>query len=438
MDSFTAARLMMAMSLGFHILFAIAGMAMPLLMSIAEWKWLRTKDPIYLDLAKRWARGTAIMFAIGAVSGTALSFELGLLWPKFMTFAGPVIGLPLSMEMYAFFFEAIALGIYLYGWNRVKPTVHWISGIVVLISGTLSAVFIVTANAWMNMPTGFKLVDGRPVDIRPWEAMWNPMALTQCVHMVLAAFAALGFIVAAIHARALLKSPKNVFHLRAFSIALLVGGIAALLQPVSGDFSAKAVAKYQPVKLAAMEGHWETEKNAPLRIGGIPDSKTETTPYSIEFPYALSFLATGDPTAEIKGLKEFPKDVRPPVLITHLSFQVMVGLGTLMMLIAIAGGILAWKRKGMSWPAWFLRAVVWSGPAGLIAIEAGWITTEVGRQPWIISGIMRSKDAVTPMPNLIAPFVTFTILYAILGFTTLALLRHHVFDAPEYTEEETR
>lgn len=429
MSTFLAARSMMAMSLGFHILLAVAGMAMPLLMVVAEWNWHRTGDDGYLEIAKRWSKGTAILFAVGAVSGTALSFELGLLWPKFMAFSGPVIGLPLGMELYAFFLEAIALGVYLYGWKRVGKTAHLLSGVLVMLSGISSAIFIVTANGWMNMPVGFDLVDGVATNIRPWEAMWNPMALPQTSHMVIAAFASVGFVVAGIHAKGLLRHPESRFHQRSFAIALLVGGVAAVIQPLSGDISAKAVAHYQPVKLAAMEGQWETEKAAGLRLGGLPDSKTETTPYAIEIPYALSFLATGNPMAEVKGLKEFPKEVRPPVAITHLSFQVMVGLGTWMMALALAGAWFYRRHLGRQWPSWFLWAMYVSAPAGLIAVEAGWITTEVGRQPWIINGIMRSSEAVTPMPNLIVPLVTFTLLYAGIGVTTLSLLRMHVFQA---------
>jgi cytochrome d ubiquinol oxidase subunit I len=426
---------MMAMSLGFHILLAVAGMAMPLLMVLAEWRWLKEGSAGHLELAKRWSKGTAILFAVGAVSGTALSFELGLLWPKFMAFSGPMIGLPLSMELYAFFLEAIALGIYLYGWNRVPPHAHLLAGVVVLLSGVASAVFIVTANAWMNLPVGFDLVDGKATNIRPTEAMWNPMAAQQTIHMVIAAFASVGFVVAGIHARALLREPRNLFHRRAFAIAFAVGGVAACLQPISGDFSAKAVARYQPVKLAAMEAQWETERSAPLRIGGLPDVRAETTKYSIELPYVLSYLATGDPKGEVKGLKEFPKDVRPPVLVTHLSFQVMVGLGTLMMGLALLGLLLKVRRRTDPWPRGFLLAVFAASPAGLIALEAGWITTEVGRQPWIVSGIMRSSEAVTPMPNLVVPLVAFTALYALLGFVTLSLLRLQVFQSP--TEADT-
>jgi len=244
---------------------------MPLLMVIAERRWLRTGDPVYLDLAKRWSRGTAILFAVGAVSGTVLSFELGLLWPAFMELAGPIIGLPFSLEGFAFFTEAIFLGIYLYGWERVSPRVHLLSGVAVLVSGVASGIFVVIANAWMNAPTGFELVDGRIVGVDPLAAMANPAAFTETLHMTLAAFVATGFAVAGIHAFLLLRRPASRFHRRALVIGLLVGAPAAVVQPLTGDLAARYVARHQPAKLAAMEALFETRRGAPLLLGGIPD-----------------------------------------------------------------------------------------------------------------------------------------------------------------------
>src|SRR5690349_15235224 len=281
MDDLLAARSQMAMSLAFHIIFAAIGIAMPLLMIIAEWKWLRGEEESYLTLAQRWAKGAAFLFAVGAVSGTVLSFELGLLWPKFMGYAGAIIGMPFSLEGFAFFTEAIFLGIYLYGWKRVPPRAHLFAGAMVAVSGALSGIFVVIANAWMNAPTGFRLVDGKPVDINPIAAMMNPAAFSQTLHMTLAAYAATGFVVAGIHAFMLRREPDNRFHRAALAIALLVGGVSAILQPFSGDLIAKAVAKNQPVKLAALEGQFETEQGAPLRIGGLPDEKSRVTRYAI-------------------------------------------------------------------------------------------------------------------------------------------------------------
>jgi cytochrome bd ubiquinol oxidase subunit I len=444
MTDLLAARSQMAMSLAFHIIFAAIGIAMPLLMVVAEWKWLRTKDEIYVTLAKRWAKGTAILFAVGAVSGTVLSFELGLLWPGFMGYAGSIIGMPFSLEGFAFFTEAIFLGIYLYGWTRVPPRAHLFAGVMVAVSGAASGIFVVIANAWMNTPTGFRLVDGKPVDIDPIAAMMNPAAFPQTLHMTLAAYAATGFVVAGIHAFMLLRDPQNQFHKRALAIAFVVGGVTAILQPVSGDLIAKSVAKTQPVKLAAFEGQFETETGASFTIGGIPDESAGVTRYGIEVPYLLSVLAYGDPNATVKGLNEFPADQRPPVAIVHIAFQIMVACGVAMMLIAFWGALrYLMKRKDKKWLAskWFLRVLVAASPLGFIAIETGWVVTEVGRQPWIIQGVMRTSEAVTPMPGLIVPFVTFTLLYILLAIVTVWLLLRQVAASPtgrEAVQKEVR
>ena len=430
MTNLLAARSQMAVSLAFHILFAVVGMGMPLLMLIAEGLYLRTGESVYLTLAKRWSKGTAILFAVGAVSGTVLSFELGLLWPSFMAYAGPIFGMPFSLEGFAFFVEAIFLGIYLYGWERIPPRAHWLAGLMVAVSGVLSGVFVVIANAWMNGPVGFDLVDGRPVNVDPIAAMNPPGALSQTLHMTLAAYASLGFAVAAIHAYMLRREPANGFHRRALGIALGVGGVAALLQPLSGDLSARYVARHQPMKLAASEGQFETERGAALRIGGWPDERAEETRYAIEIPRALSLLAFHDPNAEVKGLKTVARADRPPVAVVHLAFQVMVGCGSLMAVVALLGAWLYLKTKRLPDAPWYLQLIVLSGPLGLIALEAGWTVTEVGRQPWIVYGLMRTADAVTPMPGLLVPFLTFTTLYVFLGFVVVFLLKRQVFESP--------
>jgi cytochrome d ubiquinol oxidase subunit I len=417
----------MAVSLGFHILFAVAGIAMPLLMVIAEDRWIRRGDRAALELAHRWGHGTAILFAVGAVSGTVLSFELGLLWPTFMAYAGPIFGMPFSLEGFAFFVEAIFLGIYLYGWERVRPRAHWWAGVMVALSGVLSGVFVVIANAWMNTPAGFRMVDGRAVDVDPWAAMANAAAPAEVLHMTLAAYVAIGFAVAGIHAFVLLRDPTHEMHRRALSIALAVGGIAAVLQPLSGDVSARHVANHQPVKLAAMEGHFHTRRGAPLHIGGWPDEDAQSTRFAIAIPYGLSLLAFHDPQAEVRGLAAFPRDEWPPVAVVHVAFQVMVGCGSLLALAAVAGAVLAWRRRGLPDQRWYLRLLVACSPLGLLALEAGWTVTEVGRQPWIIRGVMRTADAVTPMPGLVVPFTVFTLLYFVLGTVVVVLLKRQVF-----------
>src|SRR3989338_8010158 len=303
-----SARVLMAVSLGFHIVFAVAGIGMPLLMALAEGLWLRTREPVYLDLARRWARGTAILFAVGAVSGTVLAFELGLLWPGFMELAGGVIGMPFSLEGFAFFTEAIFLGIYLYGWDRISPGAHWLAGVLVAASGMASGVFVVTANAWMNAPAGFRLGDGRVADVDPVAAMLNAASPNQVVHMTLAAYVATGFGVAAVHAFFLLRDRSNAFHRRAFAIARAGAPVAILLEIVSGDATAKMVARHQPAKFAAMEGHYRTEPGAALLIGGLPDDAAMRTPWALRVPRLLSFLAHGEFGATVTGLADIPRD----------------------------------------------------------------------------------------------------------------------------------
>src|SRR5690348_7679194 len=309
MSDLLAARSQMAVSLAFHIVFAVIGIAMPLMMVLAERRWQVTGHAIYLDLAKRWAKGTAILFAVGAVSGTVLSFELGLLWPRFMEFAGPIIGMPFSLEGFAFFTEAIFLGIYLYGWDRISRRAHLWAGVAVAASGMASGIFVVIANAWMNAPTGFALANRQPVNVDPLAAMANAAALSQTLHMTLAAFAATGFAVAGIHAWLLLKDPANAFHRRALEIALLVGAPAAVLQPISGDFSARHIAGHQPVKLAAAEAVFHTRQSggAPFDIIGWPDVAARQNRFAIEIPYGLSLLAFHDPHAVVQGLDAVPE-----------------------------------------------------------------------------------------------------------------------------------
>jgi cytochrome bd ubiquinol oxidase subunit I len=438
MSDLFAARSQMAVSLGFHIIFAVVGIGMPALMVVAEHRYHRSGDAIYLELAKRWARGTAILFAVGAVSGTVLSFELGLLWPRFMKFAGPVIGMPFSLEGFAFFTEAIFLGIYLYGWDRISRRAHLMAGVMVAVSGAASGIFVVIANAWMNSPTGFDMVDGTARNVDPIAGMLNPMAFQQTLHMTLAAYAATGLAVAGIHAFLLLFDRENAFHRRALSVALFVGAPAALLQPISGHHSAQVVAENQPAKLAAMEAHFETGRRAPILLGGWPDMEAKTTRYAITVPGGLSFLAFNDPDAEVKGLDQFARHDWPHVPTVHIAFQLMVALGTYMALVALWAVWLAFRREDHGSHRWLLRALVLAAPMGFIAIEAGWTVTEVGRQPWIVYGVLRTADAVTPMPGLIVPFLGFTVLYCFLGAIVAHLLYHQIIRSPRPTEWSRR
>lgn len=421
----------MAFSLGFHIIFAAIGMTMPFFMSAAHWRYLKTKDPLFLELTRMWMKGVAILFAVGAVSGTVLSFELGLLWPGFMRHAGAIIGMPFSWEGTAFFIEAIAIGLFLYGWKRMRPWTHWATGLAVGVSGFVSGIFVVAANGWMNVPSGFDWVDGAARNIDPVAAMFNRAWLHQSLHMQLAALQAVGLAVGGIHAALYLRGRAPELNLRALKIAMAFGATASLLQPFAGHFAGHRVAELQPAKLAAIEGQFVTEAHAPLTLGGIPDPETRTTRGGLPIPGLLSILAHNDPDAVVIGLDRYPREDWPPVAIVHVAFQLMVGIGTVLALIGLA---YFWFLRRERFPRWFLRTLVACVPAGMLAIEAGWVVTEVGRQPWIITGIVRTKDAVTPVPGMAYHFALFLVLYLGLAATTAWLLWRQIVAAGKNAE----
>lgn len=431
MNDFIAARSQMALSLGFHIIYSCIGMVMPVFMAVAHYKYLKTKDEVYKNITQAWSKGVAIFFATGAVSGTMLSFELGLLWPGFMEHAGPIFGVPFSLEGVAFFIEAIALGFFLYGWKRFNKWFHWCTGVLVGVSGIISGVLVVAANAWMNSPAGFDYVNGQYLNIDPVKAMFNDAWFSEALHMTIAAFAATGFAVAGVHALMIYKRQNITFHTKAFKIAIAFGAAAALLQPLSGDISAKSVAKRQPAKLAAMEALFKTQTHAPLLIGGVPDTTTKKVKYGLELPGMLSFLVHDNFEGEVKGLDAIPKNEQPPIAITHYAFQLMVGLGMAMMAIAVLYLIAIWKKRSWLFKKWFLQLFIIATPFGFIAVEAGWTVTEVGRQPWIIQGIMRTADAVTPMPGIQYSFYLFSFVYFTLSLTVIFLLARQIKMVPE-------
>ncbi len=423
MDNLTAARSAIAFSLAFHIIFASIGMTMPLFMSAAHWLYLKKKNPIYLELTKMWLKGVAILFAVGAVSGTVLSFELGLLWPRFMEHAGPIFGMPFSLEGAAFFLEAVAIGMFIYGWDRMSPRVHWLTGLAIGVFGFLSGILVVAANGWMNTPSGFDWVNGEALNIDPVAAMFNKAWFHQTLHMQLAALQAVGFAVAGIHAWLYLKGKAQNLHLSALKIALFFGATASLLQPFAGHLAGQRIAEYQPAKLAAAEGHFHTAKRVPLYIGGIPNTEKETMEYGIPLPGMLSFIAFNDINAEVKGLDAFPADEQPPVVITHISFQIMVAIGVILCVPSVLFFIFL---KTGRWPRRFFQILIPTIPLGMIAIEAGWIVTEVGRQPWLIYGIMKTKDGVTPVPGMQYHFYLFLVLYTALACVTVWLFKRQI------------
>ena len=414
----------MALTLGFHIVFACFGVGLPVLLLVAEGRYLRTRDEGWRIIARRWSKCFGVLFAVGAVSGTVLSFELGLLWPDFMGTFGSVIGLPFTMEAFAFFLEAIFVGIYIYTWDRLPPQAHWLSAIPIAIAGIASAAFVVTANAWMNCPQGFLLVGGKVVYAEPLRAMLNPASGPQVVHMIFAAGLVAGFGVASVYAVGILRGKDSPHRRRALALGLAMGAICAPLQAISGDWAARIVARTQPVKFAAMEGQFRTQARAPLRLGGLPDSEAETTRFAIEIPGGLSWLAFGDPDAVVNGLDRVPRGDRPPVAVVHLAFQAMVGAGVaLLALSAWVGGTLVF-RKRLPRGRVFLWWVALAGPLAAMALEAGWVVTEVGRQPWIVQGILRTRNAVTDAPGVGWVFAAALAIYSALTAATIVALRH--------------
>jgi cytochrome d ubiquinol oxidase subunit I len=423
LTSLEAARIQMAVSLAFHIVFASLGVGLPVLLLVAEYRANRTGDAVWMALARRWARAFSILFAVGAVSGTVLSFALGLFWPRLMGRWGAVIGLPFALEAFAFFIEAIFLGIYLYGWDRLSPWKHWLCGWPVAIAGAASAVFVVGANSWLQSPVGFELsAAGRVVDVQPIRAMLNPSMPVMATHMMLAAYVATGLGVASVYAVGMLKGRRDTYHRRGLATGLVLGLTLAPVQVAVGDLAARLVGEQQPLKLAAMEAQWETEPDAPLHIGGIPLPGREETVFAIEIPGGLSWLAYGRRDAVVTGLNVVPPADRPNVILVHLAFQLMVAIGFALSGVGIWALTARVRRGRLPDGRWFLRAAVVAGPASFVAIEAGWIVTEVGRQPWIVQGVMRTADAVTTRPGVGLQLGATIAVYVLLAFACSKLL----------------
>ncbi|MGH3670177.1 MAG: cytochrome ubiquinol oxidase subunit I [Pseudonocardiaceae bacterium] len=432
-DSPVAARTQMGFSLGWHIVVACLGVGMPGLVLFAEWRGQRTGDPNYRLLARRWARALGVLFAVGAVSGTILSFEMGVLWSGLMAHYGAVIGLPFAIEGFAFFIEAIFLGIYLYGWDRLPPRTHLLAGMPIVAAGVASAFFVVAANAWMNSPRGFTVVGGRLVGVDPWAAMFNPATWPETTHMILAAFMVTGFLVASVYAVAMLRGRRDRYHRLGLLVPLVLGVAAAPVQIVVGDWAARYVSAEQPTKLAAMEGLFRSGTHAPLAVGGFYSGNELHG--ALHIPDGLSLLVHLRPDGYIAGLDQVPPELRPPVPIVHLAFDTMVGIGFGLLTLGVWLGYCWWRRRELPRSRWFLRAVALSGVAAVAAMEAGWVTTEVGRQPWIVYRVLLVDDAVNPAPGLGWGLVAVLAVYAVLTVATVYVLRrlarHPVPAAPQ-------
>jgi cytochrome d ubiquinol oxidase subunit I len=416
------ARQQMAFSLGAHIVLACMGMSVPFLVVLAEWKGQRAGDLVYATLARRWAKAMGVLFAVGAVSGTILSFEFGILWPRWMGRFGDVMGLPFAFEGFAFFLEAIFIGIYLYGWDRLPPRVHLWAGVPIGFAGIASAFFVVAANGWMNDPTGFTIdARGNVTHVDPWAAMFNSALWPEAIHMILAAFIVGGCLVAMPYGWAMLRGRRTRYERVGLLLPLTVAMLAVPVQIVVGDWAARHVAQHQPAKLAAMEGLYNTTKGAPLHLGGIYVGNEVIG--GLRIPDGLSILAFHKPNAVVVGLASVAPADRAPVNVVRTAFQLMVAIGTVMLGLGL-WMLLAWrKRRNIPRSRWFLRAVVLAGPAAVLALECGWVTTEVGRQPWIVWHIMRVRDAVTDAPNIRFGYYLLIVVYAFMGVFTVIVLR---------------
>ena len=424
------ARQMQALSLAVHIPLVCFGISFPAMVLFTEWRYQRTGDPIYKALAKRWSKVMLILFAIGVVTGTILSFELGLLWPHFMEQWGEVFGFAFAIEGLAFFAEAIFIAIYVYGWDRLSPRMHFLSGLPIAIAGILGSAAVIAVNGWMNNPQGFDMNrSGEVTDVRPFEALFNPNLWHEEVHMYLAGFIVASALVAGVYAVAWLRGRRDRYHRAGLVIPLAVLCLAAPAQIVIGDWAARTVAEEQPVKLAAMEGLDETTDGADLTVGGL---YLDGEVYGgVSLPNLLSLLAFHDPDATVEGLNEIAERDRPPVDWVRNSFQVMVGIGTLLALLGLWFLWARWRHGALPRSPWFYRAVVVAGPASLVALIAGWIVTEVGRQPWIVYELMRVEEAVTGAEGIPVGYATLVVVYAGLISAAVYMLRRLARTPPE-------
>jgi len=423
-SSLLAARWQMALSLGWHIVLACFGVAFPMLIYVVHRRGLRHNDSVALGLAKRWSKVAAVLFAVGAVSGTILSFEMGMLWPELMRTYGDVIGLPFALEGIAFFIEAIFIGIYLYGWGHLPGRVHLLMLVPIAVSGVVGTFCILAVNAWMNSPSGFRMVDGEVTDVDPWAAMFNNGVWIQFLHMWVATVMVVGFVTAAVYAAGMLRGRDDAHHRLGFHVAFAFAAVAAVLQPVVGHLAGARLADAQPTKLAAMELAPETEQPAPLVIGGILlDGERR---FAIEIPRLGSLIARASVDRPVVGLDAFADDERPRdglVSMVHLSFQVMVGIG-----LALAGLSVAWwwaGRRGRDLLASrrFLRIALVAGPASVLALELGWMTTELGRQPWVVYDHMRVAEAVTRGSGVWVSLSVLVVVYTAMTVGAVLTLR---------------
>ncbi|WP_090711255.1 cytochrome ubiquinol oxidase subunit I [Paenibacillus typhae] len=421
-DTVLWSRLLTGLTLTFHVIFATVGVGIPLMISIAEFIGIRKRDKHYSLMAKRWTRGFIISVAVGVVTGTAIALQLAIVWPNFMQMAGNVIALPLFMEVFAFFFEAIFLGIYLYTWDRFRnPYIHWLLTLPIVAGATMSAFFITTVNGFMNQPEGFLLEAGQFTAVNPLQAMFNTATPSKVFHVLSSAYLTGAALLAGIAAFSILKKGPTVYAKKALKLMMSVVLIFSILTALAGDISAKFLAEHQPEKLAAAEWHFETEKGADLILLGWLNAEREVVG-ALRIPKALSFLAFGDFNSEVTGLDEFPLDEQPP-LIVHYLFDLMAGTGFMLLAISVLYFVFVFWKKRDEFNRWLLRGIVLTTPLAFLGVELGWFYAEIGRQPWMIRGYMRVEEAATSSPSVRILFFVFLLLYIVLGTLCVLVLR---------------
>jgi cytochrome bd ubiquinol oxidase subunit I len=424
-DYLLEARQMQAMSFAVHIPLVCFAIALPSLVVFTEWLHLRTGDPLYRTLARRWSKVMIALFAVGVVTGTVLSFELGLLWPNFMAAFGDVFGVAFAAEGFSFFVEAIFIAIYVYGWDRLSPRMHLLSGIPVVVAGFAGSLFVISVNGWMNHPGGFALRDGTVVDVDPFSALFaNSFFWHELIHMYLGGFIVTGFAIAAAYAWGWLRGRRGRYHRTALVIPLTLAALAAPVQVVVGDWAARTIAKQQPIKLAAIEGLPTTTRGAPEHLLGWYDGSGVR--YGIKIPKLLSLLALHQPNATVTGLDAVPPQNRPSkslINIVRFAFQTMVGIGTLLALLGVVFVTVWLRKRRLPRSVWFYRSLVAAAPLSVVALIAGWVTTEVGRQPWVVYDVMRTEEAVTGASGVPIGYATLTLVYVGLAVAVWWILR---------------
>ncbi len=413
---------MQALSFTVHIPLVCFGIALPSMIVFVEWLHLRTGEEVYRTIARRWTRIMAALFAVGVITGTILSFEMGMLWPGFMSTFGGVFGLGFAIEGFSFFLEAIFIGIYVYGWGRLSPRAHLLSGIPIVVAGFTGSLMVISVNAWMQHPSGFRLVHGRAVDVHPLAALFgNSFLWNELIHMYLAAYIVAGFLLATPYAIARLRGRWGRYERTACAIPLTIAAVVSPVQILIGDWAARDVATEQPTKLAAMEGLAKTTRGAAEHLlGWYVNGQVK---FGIAIPDMLSLLAFHDPRAKVQGLDAVPISERPPVNIERVSFQLMVMIGTGLAALGALFLLLRYRQRHMPSQPWLYLLVALAGPASVITLIAGWMVTEIGRQPWVVYRVMTTAEAVTRARGVPVGYGALAAAYLIVGCGVIWVLR---------------